>query len=497
MGLRGVLPRRVAALAATLAVLLCPTAEAADSLYWSISSGSIRYASLVGSGSAQNLYTGEGFTNGVAIDAAAGKIYWATGSAIRVANLDGSGAPQDLYAGESVSNGLAIDPASGRIYWANYSNDKIRVGRLDGGAPAQDLYIGESKPIGIAIDPAAGKVYWANSNEPNPTGAVRVGNMDGSGTAQDVFAGEPSPLGLALDVAAGRIYWANRNGAIRVANIDGTGFPVDLFSGEGFVIAVAVDPQAGKIYWTKNTAIRVANLNGSGTPENRFGGESEPRFPALLLTPAPAGAPDVSGQGAAGMPLSCSQGSWAGDLLGSYLFRAPRSFAYAWLRDGAPIEGATASTYTPLAGGSYSCQVTASNQAGSSSQTSAPRVVAEPRPLPPAKASFAGTRSSIQVNRNGRFSFSFRGGPGLKGVATFDSIGTVVVSRRARARLARTSFTVPTNGRVRLSVKLSKKNFRILKRNRNIRTRVTVKLTNAAKLSSTARKNVRVKAPRR
>ena len=502
MRLRRLLSRRVAALAAALAALLCPAAaNAADSVFWSNSSGAIRYGSLVGTGSAQNLYTGETFTSGVAIDPAAGKIYWASASAIRVANLDGRGAPQDLYSGEAVPNGVAIDPAGGRIYWANYSSNAIRVGNLDGSSPARDLYTGESRPLGVAIDPATGKIYWGDSNEPNTIGAVRVGNMDGSGTAQDLFANEPSPRGLALDVAAGRIYWANGSGAIRVANLDGTAFPVNLFSGENFVISVAVDPLAGKIYWTNNSAVRVANLNGSGTPENRFGGESDPRFPALLLSPAPGGAPAVSGQGEAGLPLSCNQGSWAGDLLGGFLFRAPRNFAYAWLRDGAPIEGATESTYTPSGGGSYSCQVTASNQAGSSSQTSGPRVVAEPPPVPPpvppARASFAGTRSSIQVNRNGRFSFSFRAGPGLTGVAAFDSIGRVVVSRRARVRLARKSFTVPASGRVRLNVKLSRKNFRILKLNRNIRTRVTVTLANSSGLTSSARKNIRLKASAR
>ena len=493
---RRLLSRRVAALAAALAALLYPAAaHATDSLFWSTSSGGIRYGSLVGTGSAQNLFPGEGFTSGVALDPAAGKIYFAAGSAIRVANLDGTGAPQDLYAGEAIPNGVAIDPAGGRIYWANYSSDAIRVGSLDGSVPAQNLYAGESKPQGVAIDPPTGKIYWANSNEPNPTGAIRVGNMDGSGTAADLFAGESSPRGLALDVAAGRIYWANASGAIRVANLNGTAFPVNLFSGEGFLLSVAVDPLAGKLYWATNSAVRIANLNGSGTPENKFGGESEPRYPALLLSPSGVGAPAISGQGEAGTPLSCSQGSWAGDLLGSFLFRAPRSFAYAWLRDGVPIEGATDSTYTPASGGSYSCQVTAANHAGASSQTSSPRAVAEPPP--PAKASFAGTRSSIQVGRNRRFTFSFRAGPALTGVAAFDSIGTVRVSRRARVRLARKTFTVPASGRVRLTIRLSRKNFRILKLNRRIRTRVTVTLANARGLTSTARKNIRLKAPPR
>jgi hypothetical protein len=51
-------------------------------------------------------------------------------------------------------------------------------------------------------------------------------------------------------------------------------------------------------------------------------------------------------------------------------YRAPRTFAYQWFVNGAIIPGATATTYTPPAAGRYTCQVTASNQAGSTSQSS-------------------------------------------------------------------------------------------------------------------------------
>lgn len=53
------------------------------------------------------------------------------------------------------------------------------------------------------------------------------------------------------------------------------------------------------------------------------------------------------------------------------------------------------------------------------------------------------------------------------------------------------------SGKVTLKVKLSKKKFRILKRNRKIRTRVTVILRNAALLTSKASKKFKLKAPKR
>jgi len=75
--------------------------------------------------------------------------------------------------------------------------------------------------------------------------------------------------------------------------------------------------------------------------------------------------------GPLGQRLSCSRGTWAADLLGSFVYHAPQSFAYQWRLNGTDIGGATAAQYSPNAPGSYTCRVTASNRAGSATQTSA------------------------------------------------------------------------------------------------------------------------------
>ncbi len=59
-----------------------------------------------------------------------------------------------------------------------------------------------------------------------------------------------------------------------------------------------------------------------------------PRVPELVLT---AGTPFVTGVAAVGRTVTARTGSWR---------PAPVTFTYAWLRDGRPIPGATASTYT-------------------------------------------------------------------------------------------------------------------------------------------------------
>ena len=76
--------------------------------------------------------------------------------------------------------------------------------------------------------------------------------------------------------------------------------------------------------------------------------------------------------------LTCSQGAWAPDLLGAFLYRAPQSFAYQWSRNGAEIGGATDPSYTAYVPGDYRCRVTATNEAGSTSQTSDTHTVPAP-----------------------------------------------------------------------------------------------------------------------
>jgi hypothetical protein len=69
-------------------------------------------------------------------------------------------------------------------------------------------------------------------------------------------------------------------------------------------------------------------------------------------------APSLTGTPTVGHTLSCSTGSWSGN---------PDSYAYSWLRDGAPIAGQSASGYVVQSadlGHSLACEVTATNSGG-------------------------------------------------------------------------------------------------------------------------------------
>ena len=299
------LDRGMKLLISALALSVCAAAwatsvaSASDSIYWTsyTNPGAVRFGDLGGSG-AQDLYTGENSPEGVAIDPAAGKIYWADDGSgtIRVANLDGSGA-QDLYTGESSPSGVAIDPAAGKIYWANSVSrtGAIRVGSLDGSVPATDLFSGESYPVGVAIDPEDGKIYWGSYDD----FTIRVGNLDGTG-ATTLFTNENYPTGIAVDAAAGKLYWTNEfAGTIRVGNLKDPGVGAQsLYTGESDIGGLAIDPTTGKIYWgdisdangdPSSGTVRVGSLDGSAPAQSLYTGQNLPWFVALVRAPLGTG----------------------------------------------------------------------------------------------------------------------------------------------------------------------------------------------------------------
>ena len=341
----------------------------------------------------------------VAPASAANRIYWANdlGRKISVANLDGSGNGSDLStagATNSRPRGLAVDLAHNRIYWANFSGSQISVANLDGSGNGSDLATTGATvnaPEGVAVDPAHNRVYWANS----AGNRISVANLDGSGNGSDLNttgATVNQPEGVAVDPAHNRIYWANTAGnTISMANLDGSGNGSDLNTTGATVTGpegVAVDPAHNRIYWASASGIpgkiSVANLDGTGSGADlaTTGATSfTPNFPVLVEAPAATGAPSVSGAGTTGSSLSCSQGSWAGDLLGAFLYQTPAAFSYAWQLNGSDVAGASGPSLTATSPGSYTCRVTATNLAGATSQTSAPvTVTSPPGSTPPAPA---------------------------------------------------------------------------------------------------------------
>ena len=95
---------------------------------------------------------------------------------------------------------MAIDSAAGRIYWAAPAAARSRGAPLAGGGTVDTLYAGATQgvsvPLGVAIDPAAGRIYWANQGDNTIRGAPLAG--DGTvDTLYDTDDGVSNPLFLA------------------------------------------------------------------------------------------------------------------------------------------------------------------------------------------------------------------------------------------------------------------------------------------------------------
>jgi len=154
------------------------------------------------------------------------------------ANPDGSDLKTLLIEGRKLPDGLAIDVAAGHLYWTNMGNPKANDGTifrsdLDGGNLTTIVAPGGTfTPKQLQIDKPNGKLYWCDREGMR---AMRA-NLDGSKieTLVDASRGDPRPgadatkwcVGIAVDADAGKFYWTQKGGdnagegSLLRANID-------------------------------------------------------------------------------------------------------------------------------------------------------------------------------------------------------------------------------------------------------------------------------------
>ena len=234
---------------------------AAGKMYWTnFGTASIQRANLDGSQVETLVSTGLEGPVGIALDVAAGKMYWTDRGADRIqrANLDGSQV-ETLVDGLGLLDGIALDVVAGKMYWTNFGTASIQRANLDG-SQVETLVDGLEGPIGIALDVAAGKMYWTNFG----TASIQRANLGGS-QVETLVDGLEFPVGIALDVAAGKMYWTDIDtDSIQRANLGGSQVEtlVDRLEGP---VGIALDVAAGKMYWTDidTDSIQRANLDGS------------------------------------------------------------------------------------------------------------------------------------------------------------------------------------------------------------------------------------------
>src|SRR5258706_9509711 len=134
---------------------------------------------------------------------------------VRSANPDGSDLKTIVDEGRKLPDGLAVDVAAGHLYWTNMGNPKANDGSifrsdLDGRNMTTIIASGDTfTPKQLQIDKPNGKLYWCDRE------GMRVmrANLDGSKIEAliDTSRGDPRPgadpvkwcVGIAVDAEAG------------------------------------------------------------------------------------------------------------------------------------------------------------------------------------------------------------------------------------------------------------------------------------------------------
>ena len=230
------------------AVVVAVGASERPPMYW-INANSGTLHRLVGD-EVENLVPNVRNATDLVIDVSGGKLYWTERTSdrtgrIRSANLDGTGV-RLVKKLTSVPHGIALDAAAGKIYLTN-SWGKVQRLNLDGSNFQPNLITGLDAPRELALDTSGGKVYWTEA-----AGRVRRANLDGS-NIQNLPAGPGELMNIA--VSSSTVYWTvktgEERGEIRFANLTGTPNVTTYAEfNQGFPIGLAVDTVAEKLYWT-------------------------------------------------------------------------------------------------------------------------------------------------------------------------------------------------------------------------------------------------------
>lgn len=236
--------------------LIFPSAIALDvprgKMYWgeqSEKSGAIWRANLDGSN--PELVVNTAFHRGLAVDSVNGKIYWSTSITFSYgelwrANLDGSGAEGIVSSQQAFFKpaAVAVDPAAGKVYWTDYTIDVVRRANVDGSG-METIYAvgGNFNPRGITVDHDGGKIYWGQ-------------DVDLTGSAGKIMQAElngqsPSALKTGLGLVNSIVFFEPQTVKEILGDLDGNG--------------VVDGADLGLLLGAWDTDDAAADLNSDGT----------------------------------------------------------------------------------------------------------------------------------------------------------------------------------------------------------------------------------------
>lgn len=186
----------------------------------------------------------------LAVDSVHGYVFWTHNDYVGRCNLDGTGRLVVYGSGDAYFGGLAVDAAAGRVFWTELNGDVLRAANLDGSSRV-NLAFGVHDSYGVCLDVAQNNVYWSE------TGVYRLRRCS-------VYGGPFEELGssygqsLAGDFHHGYLYQVDAAGGMYRSDLHGQN-RVRI----GYGSSIQPFPEEGKIYYGIADGIVRADLDGS------------------------------------------------------------------------------------------------------------------------------------------------------------------------------------------------------------------------------------------
>jgi sugar lactone lactonase YvrE len=243
---------------------------------------------------------GRKLPDGLAVDVAAGHLYWSNmgnpkaddGSIFR-SDLDGRNMTTIIAPGGTfTAKQLQIDKPNGKLYWCDREGMRVMRANLDGSKieTLVDTSQGAPRPgadpnkwcVGVVVDADAGKLYWTQKGGDNAgEGRILRANLDipkgqtptNRTDIELVYDKLPEPIDLDLDPGTRLLYWTDRGNPPRGNTVNRA--PLDapqsrrpppeiVFSNLMEGIGLALDPKHGRMFITDFAgSVYSANLDGS------------------------------------------------------------------------------------------------------------------------------------------------------------------------------------------------------------------------------------------
>jgi hypothetical protein len=243
----------------------------------------------------KTLVTGCRLPDGLAVDPAAGYIYWTNmgvphrnDGSIERADLDGGNRRFIIPEGGTFTpKQLHLEKRTGKIYWSDREGMRVMRASLDGSQVETLIQTGEGEGdrhdpsnwcVGITVDPIRGQIYWTQkAADDSGHGCIFRASLDASRARMPtnrrdievLFEGLPEPVDLELDLEHRVLYWTDRGDRMRGNSVSRA--PIDGHLSRQIVldhlmegVGIALDAPGDRMFVTDLAgSIYCARLQGS------------------------------------------------------------------------------------------------------------------------------------------------------------------------------------------------------------------------------------------